>query len=124
MKIVIDMNLSPQWVDVLATAGHECVHWSGIGTPNAPDREILSWARSNGFVVFTHDLDFGAILSATGAESPSVLQVRTQNISPLRIGHTVVQSLQQFEDFLMQGALVSIDEARARARILPIFHRQ
>jgi len=31
MKIVIDMNLSPQWVEVLKTAGYESVHWSDIG---------------------------------------------------------------------------------------------
>ena len=59
MKIVIDMNLSPQWVQVLMNAGHEAVHWSTIGAPNAPDREIMAWAQANGFVVFTHDLDFG-----------------------------------------------------------------
>ena len=38
MKIVIDMNLSPQWVDVLMLEGYDCVHWSEIGSPNAPDR--------------------------------------------------------------------------------------
>jgi predicted nuclease of predicted toxin-antitoxin system len=26
MKIVIDMNLSPQWVEVLMSEGHDCVH--------------------------------------------------------------------------------------------------
>jgi predicted nuclease of predicted toxin-antitoxin system len=119
MKIVIDMNLSPQWVEVLILEGHDCVHWSKIGPPNAPDREILSWARSNRYVVFTHDLDFGAILAATNADSPSVLQLRTQNISPKRIGGSVVSAFKQFEELLDQGALVSIDQKRARARILP-----
>ena len=123
MKIVIDMNLSPQWVEVLMSEGHDCVHWSEIGPPNAPDREILLWARSNGYVVFTHDLDFGAILAATKADSPSVLQLRTQNISPKRIGESVVSAFKQFEELLNQGALVSIDQKRARARILP-FSRQ
>jgi len=120
MKIVIDMNLSPQWAEVLMSEGHACVHWSEIGSPNAPDREILLWARSNGYVVFTHDLDFGAILAATKADSPSVLQLRTQNISPKRIGESVVSAFKQFEELLSQGALVSIDQKRARARILPI----
>jgi predicted nuclease of predicted toxin-antitoxin system len=120
MKIVIDMNLSPQWVEVLMSEGHDCVHWSKIGPPNAPDREILLWARSNGYVVFTHDLDFGAILAATKADSPSVLQLRTQDISPKRIGESVVSAFKQFEELLSQGALVSIDQKRARARILPI----
>ena len=120
MKIVIDMNLSPQWVDVLKRAGHQCMHWSEIGSPKAPDHEILLWAQSNGFVVFTHDLDFGAILAATKADSPSVLQLRTQDVSPKSIGASVVSAFQQFEEVLEQGALVSIDANRARARILPL----
>lgn len=119
MKIVIDMNLSPQWVEVLNAAGYESLHWSDIGAPNAPDKEILLWARSKGFVVFTHDLDFGAILAATGADSPSVIQLRTQNVSPKHLGELVVSAFKQFEELLHQGALVSIDEKRARARILP-----
>lgn len=119
MKIVIDMNLSPKWVELFKSEGFECVHWSNIGAPNAPDREILLWARSNGFVVFTHDLDFGAILAATNADSPSVFQVRIQDISPSHIGGMVISAFRQFEDSLSQGALVSIDEERARARILP-----
>ena len=118
MKIVIDMNLSPQWVDVLLSAGYQCIHWSEVGSPKASDREILLWARSNGFVVFTHDLDFGAILAASKADSPSVFQLRTQDISPKHIGLPVVSAFQQFEKQLDQGALVSIDVKRARARIL------
>lgn len=120
MKIVIDMNLSPQWVDLFEQQGYECIHWSEVGAPNAPDREILSWARSNGHVVFTHDLDFGAILAATQANSPSVLQMRAQDIIPRNIGQLVVSVIEQFEETLNRRALVSIDEKRARARILPL----
>jgi len=120
MKIVLDMNLSPQWVLVLKAAGHECVHWSEIGPATALDLEIMTWARSNQFVVFTHDLDFGAILAATNADAPSVLQVRSQNILPQHSGKLVLSILKQFEKTLNEGALVSIDEKRARARVLPI----
>jgi predicted nuclease of predicted toxin-antitoxin system len=120
MKIVVDMNLSPRWVDFFRRAGHECVHWSDIGSPMAPDREILLWARSNGHVVFTHDLDFGAILTATQANSPSVLQVRAQAISPTSIGPLVLSAITQFEEELKNGALIGIDQKRARARILPL----
>jgi len=45
MKILIDMNLSPAWVRVLEEAGHSAIHWSTIGSLNAPDREVLLWAR-------------------------------------------------------------------------------
>jgi predicted nuclease of predicted toxin-antitoxin system len=34
MKIIIDMNLSPQWVSVLGTAGYEALHWSTVSEQN------------------------------------------------------------------------------------------
>lgn len=119
MKIVVDMNLSPQWVDFLREADYECVHWSEIGSARALDREIMEWAITHGYIVFTHDLDFGTILAVTDASSPSVLQVRAQDISPRSIGQLVLSTLKQFEEKLTKGALISIDQKRARARILP-----
>jgi predicted nuclease of predicted toxin-antitoxin system len=53
MKILIDMNLSPTWVSVLEKAGHTASHWSNVGSLNAPDREILLWAKANGYLLFT-----------------------------------------------------------------------
>lgn len=90
MKILIDMNLSPLWVDVLSEAGWETTHWFSIGAQHAPDTEIMAWAKKNAFIVFTHDLDFGAILAATKASSPSVFQVRTQDIMPSAIASRVL----------------------------------
>ena len=120
MKILIDMNLSPGLVDVLRDAGHEAEHWSSVGSPKAADCELLAWARERGYVVFTHDLDFGAILASTGTKAPSVLQVRTQEITPANAGDLILDVLSRFETQLTQGALVSLDERRARVRILPI----
>jgi len=77
MKFVIDMNLSPRWVEVFMAAGLDAVHWFGLGDSRATDRSIFEWARSNGYIAFTHDLDFGAILAATQASAPSVLQIRS-----------------------------------------------
>lgn len=80
----------------------------------------MAWARQHGHVVFTHDFDFGTLLALTRAEGPSVIQVRTQDVTPSAIGALVVNALRQFEATLESGALVVLDEARARARILPI----
>lgn len=118
-KILVDMNLSPQWVPLLEAAGWEAVHWSNAGAPNASDAEIMAWARARGHVVFTHDLDFGALLAATGALGPSVIQVRTEDLFPEAIGSLVVKALRQFQAELSRGALITIDVARSRARILP-----
>lgn len=67
MRLIVDMNLSPVWLAVLQAGGHEALHWSTVGDPHAEDREITTWARQNSYTVFTHDLDFGALLSLTAA---------------------------------------------------------
>jgi predicted nuclease of predicted toxin-antitoxin system len=120
MKILIDMNLPPRWAKVFAAEGWEALHWSQVGAPTASDREIMAWARENGYMVFTHDLDFSALLAATQGEGPSVIQVRTQNVLPEAIGDLVISSLNQFRNELEQGAIITIDPSRARVRILPL----
>ncbi len=119
MKIVIDMNLSPDWVKVLENAGMEAVHWSTVGDMRATDAVIMSWARENGFIVFTHDLDFGVLLALTRAENPSVIQVRTQDIFPEVLGGRLVKVLREHASVLEKGALLTVDEGRSRVRILP-----
>ncbi|MCI0417242.1 DUF5615 family PIN-like protein [bacterium] len=66
MKILIDTNLSPDWTTVFKGAGFEALHWTEVGNFQATDQEILSWAADHAYVLFTHDLDFGSILAATG----------------------------------------------------------
>src|SRR5258708_619475 len=92
MKIVIDMNLSPEWCNVLSKHGWEACHWSEVGDPRAIDTVIMTWALTNGYVVFTHDLDFGTILATTRANGPSVIQVRTQNVLPSYLETTKIKS--------------------------------
>jgi predicted nuclease of predicted toxin-antitoxin system len=80
----------------------------------------MDWARVNDYVVFTHDLDFGAILAVTRAEGPSVLQVRAQNVLPEHLGEVVIAALRQFTQQLEVGALITVDNGTSPARILPI----
>lgn len=119
MKILVDMNLSPNWVPVLERAGWKAVHWSTVGDIRAPDEEIMSWARENGYIVFTHDLDFGILLALTRAEGPSVIQVRAQEVFPEVLEDKLVAVLQEWEARLEKGALLTVDEGKSRIRILP-----
>ncbi len=77
MKLLIDMNLSPAWTDAFESHGWQSVHWSDVGEPDAEDSSVMNWAREHGFVVFTHDLDFGTLPAVTHQGGPSVIQVRT-----------------------------------------------
>lgn len=120
MKLLVDMNLSPEWVAVLRAADFEAAHWSTVGRGDAPDKELFDWARDNNYVVFTHDLDFGAMLAATRAESPSVFQIRTQNVAPAFLSPRAIALLRRFDADLAAGALIVVDELRERVRLLPL----
>lgn len=120
MKLLIDMNLTPEWVTALESKDIEAVHWSSLGDATAPDRELLEYARVNNYVLFTHDLDFGDILASSGAESPSVLQVRTLNTTPEFLLPTILKVLKKFQFHLEKGALITVDTKKSRARILPV----
>lgn len=120
MKVVIDMNLSPTWVGALEEHGFTAVHWSSVGDGAASDPLIMKWARDNGYVIFTNDLDFSAILAASKAETPSVIQVRARDVTPKRLTGLVVGALRQHETILRQGALILVESSRLRSRILPL----
>jgi predicted nuclease of predicted toxin-antitoxin system len=117
------MNLAPRWCERLVEGGHEAVHWSSVGDGEAADVQILAYAKAHGFIVLTHDLDFGAILAATGGEGPSVVQIRAEDTSPEAIGVSLLAGLRQMADELELGALVTIEPGRSRLRLLPLRRR-
>jgi predicted nuclease of predicted toxin-antitoxin system len=119
MKLLIDMNLTPAWVEFFDTHKIHSVHWSNVGNPQAPDADIFEFARENNFIVFTNDLDFGAILAATNAHSPSVFQLKSQELMPYNIGNHVIGCLHQYKSYLLSGSMLTFDIDKVRIRILP-----
>jgi predicted nuclease of predicted toxin-antitoxin system len=120
VKLLVDMNLSPGWTARLARHGLEAVHWSAVGAATAPDEQILGWAREHGFVLITNDLDFSTILAATSGRSPSVVQVRMQDLLSDAAVSAVVTALDRFRTEIDEGALLSVDETGTRVRMLPL----
>jgi len=118
MSLLIDMNLSPR--PGVADAGFEAAHWSTLGPPNAPDGQILAFARTNDYVVLTHDLDFGSILAARRGDKPSVVQIRADDVNPDAIGAVVATALHSMRAEPEQGELLTIDPMRMRVRLLPV----
>lgn len=47
MKILVDMNLTPAWVQFFAQREIESVHWSTVGDPKAEDPVIMEFARAD-----------------------------------------------------------------------------
>jgi predicted nuclease of predicted toxin-antitoxin system len=58
------------------------VHQRDEGLQRLADVEVLAKARAEARTVVTHDLDFGDLLAAGGANAPSVVIVRTTIETP------------------------------------------
>lgn len=121
MKILLDMNMSFAWLPVLREAGHEVVHWLECGSADASDLFIMDYAKANGHMILTHDLDFGTLLSSRPDTAPSVVQLRSDNLTPRFAGDTVLRTLSLTRRELELGAIVTIELARVRLRILPLY---
>jgi predicted nuclease of predicted toxin-antitoxin system len=119
MKIIVDVNLATRWANMLSSRGIEAVHWTAIGAANAKDTEIMSYARQNGYSVFTNDLDFSAILVSTRAASPSVIQIRAEDTRPEVHLDRVADALIKYSSAIEQGTIITIDPYKTRMHILP-----
>jgi predicted nuclease of predicted toxin-antitoxin system len=125
MKLLLDACMPLEWAEFLRQNGHEYVAWLDLGSPNAPDTEIMAWAHQRGYVVFTNDLDFGKLLAFSRATHPSVIQFRAPDIRPPALGALTLQVLKEqqgrLDGSLGGGALITIEVERSRTRILPLF---
>ncbi|MFP4364129.1 MAG: DUF5615 family PIN-like protein [Spirochaetia bacterium] len=120
MKILLDMNISPEFNNYLNEHEIESVHWSSVGRRNAEDSEIFEYALQNNCVILTLDLDFGIILALTKGSKPSVMQIRTQDVYSNYIKIKIEEFIHIYKEYLEQGSIITIDEEKERVRILPI----
>ena len=120
VKFLLDMNLSPHWSAYFALQQIEAHHWSTIGRREAPDDQIMEYAKENRFVVLTQDLDFGTILAATKGLKPSVIQIRDEDLAIENLGRKLLAALTQLQQELEEGALVTVDAKRTRVSVLPL----
>jgi predicted nuclease of predicted toxin-antitoxin system len=120
MKIVIDVNLSRRWLNAILSAGLGAVYWSDIGNEEDDDELIMAWARDNDSIVLTCDLDFNAMLAASGASKPSVVQLRPGKHRPELLIGRLALALKTYQMQLETGALLTIDFGNSRVSKLPL----
>lgn len=120
MKFLADMGISPQTVAFLNRLGHNAVHLHDQGLAKMPDPEILNKARNEGYILLTHDLDFGELLAACRTELPSVITFRLRNMRPEQVNHAPREIIAKHSATLEKGAIITVTEGQLRIRQLPI----
>ena len=120
MKLLLDMNLPPRLAESLTSKGISAKHWYFIGASDAPDVEIIAYAKEHDYTVLTCDLDFSTILSITHGQKPSVIQIRVQDIYTEQLVALITAAVSRYSEKIESGAILSLDAKKARLRILPL----
>lgn len=81
---------------------------------------ILEKARKEQCILLTHDLDFGDLLAASGANLPSVVIFRLRNMRPEHVNDHLLNVISQCSTALENGAIVTVTEGQVRIRNLPL----
>jgi predicted nuclease of predicted toxin-antitoxin system len=119
VRFLVDNSLSPRMAQGLGFAGHDAVHVRDLGLAGAGDDRVLDRAIQEGRVLLAEDADFGTILAARDAPSPSVVTFRCRLKSPERLLPLFLKQLPRFLEDLDAGAVVVIEDSRIRVRRLP-----
>ena len=120
MQFIADMGISPQTVSFLRDLGYKASHLHEQGLDRLADSEILEKARQEQSILLTHDLDFGDLLAASSAQLPSVIIFRLRSMRPERVNLYLRNVLTLHSRVFADGVIVTITEAGARIRRLPI----
>ncbi len=120
MRFLSDMGISPKTVTFLQNLGYDAIHLHEMGLDKLPDSDILEKSVNEGRILLTHDLDFGELLSRSGAKMPSVIIFRLRNMSPTQVNLYLQEIITKHRDLLQQGAIISVTEGQIRVRLLPI----
>jgi len=120
MRFLADMGISPKTVAFLRGLGHDAVHLYEENLGRLEDPAILTKAREENRVLLTHDLDFGELIAASGAQLPSIVVFRLRNMRPERINRYLQSIIEQHKGLLEKGAIMSVTEGQIRVRALPL----
>jgi predicted nuclease of predicted toxin-antitoxin system len=114
------MGVAMTTVVALREAGHDVVHLREQGLQRLADTDILEKAKLEARVVLTFDLDFGDLLALGLSAGPSVVLFRLSNETPSSVNPRLMQVIDECFAALDRGALLLIEDARYRVRLLPI----
>lgn len=120
LRLLADMNISPQTVEALQREGWDIIRVSQALPADASDEEILEFARQTERVVVTQDLDFSALLALRGYDRPSLVTLRLMMSDPETVTQRLLKVLPRLEHVLKEGAAATVEENVVRFRYLPI----
>ena len=120
MRFLADAGISPKTVEFLRRGGHDAIHVRELAMQRAADRLLAEKARTDNRILLTFDLDFGAILALGVVDRPSAVIFRLADETADSVNRRLEAVLSEQAKALESGALILVEDARYRIRLLPI----
>lgn len=120
IRLLADVHISPKTVGDLQKQGYEIMRSSEVLPANAPDINILEFARIENWVVLTQDLDFSMLVALSKYSQPSLITLRLSSAKPDIVTQKLLEVLPQIEEALQEGSAITIQDESIRIRKLPV----
>ncbi len=120
IRLLADVHISPKTVGDLQKQGYEIMRSSEVLPANAPDINILEFARTENWVVLTQDLDFSMLVALSKYSQPSLITLRLSSAKPDIVTQKLLDVLPQIEEALQEGSAITIQDESIRIRKLPV----
>jgi predicted nuclease of predicted toxin-antitoxin system len=120
IRLLADVHISPKTVADLQKQGYETMRSSEFLPANAPDINILEFARTENWVVLTQDLDFSMLVALSRYSQPSLITLRLSSAKPDIVTQKLLDVLPQIEEALQEGSAITIQDESIRIRKLPV----
>lgn len=120
IRLLMDMNISPQTVQMLRQQGWNAIRVSDVLPSNTPDNIILDWAIQHQYTLVSQDLDFSGLVALSGLAKPSLITLRLNNSAPHVVTERLLQTLTEISELLDQGYAITVKDKTIRVRQLPI----
>jgi predicted nuclease of predicted toxin-antitoxin system len=102
MRFLLDHNLSPRLLGLLADLAPGSLHVRDVGLASADDPAVWSYARAHGLVIVSKDSDFHQMSFLLG-HPPKVVWVRLGNCSTDAIAQLIRTHAQSIAVFVADG---------------------
>ena len=119
MRLLVDNALSPKVSRLLQLAGHDAIHLRDLGMQAATDSEVFRTAEDQNRTIVSADTDFGALLAVRRKSHPSFILFRkATGMKPNEIASNLLRILQNHEEEIIAGCIVSIRDESIRIRVV------